>query len=63
MLSKILKTSKKACEVIFRSFKKLQHEVLKFNEISMSWSSSNIDLETNFLNLENQKFENVSISQ
>ena len=42
---------------------KLQQEVLKFNDIYMSWSSRKTDLETNFLNLENRSFENVSFSQ
>ena len=40
---------------------KLQQEVLKFN-ISLSWSSLNTDLETNFLNLENRSSENVNFS-
>ena len=42
---------------------KLQQEVLKFIDICVSWSSSKTDLETNFLNLENRSFENVSYSQ
>ena len=42
---------------------KLQREVLKFNGTSVSWSSPKTELETNFLNLENQSFENVSFSQ
>ena len=42
---------------------KLKQEVLKFNDIYMSWSSPKIDLETNFLDLENRSFENVSFSQ
>ena len=42
---------------------KLQQEVLKFNEICVSWSSSKTDLVRNFLNLENRSFENVSFSQ
>ena len=42
---------------------KLQQEVLKFNDICVSWSSPKTDLETNFLNLENRSFENVSFSQ
>ena len=41
---------------------KLQQEVLKFNDISLSWNSLNADLETNFLNLENRSSENVSFS-
>ena len=31
---------------------KLQQEVLKFNDICVSWSSQKADLETKFLNLE-----------
>ena len=42
---------------------KLQQEVLKFNDICVSWSSPKADLERNFLNLENRSFENVSFSQ
>ena len=42
---------------------KLQQKVLKFNDICVSWSSPKTDLETNFLNLENRNFENVSFSQ
>ena len=42
---------------------KLQQEVLKFNDICVSWSSQKTDLDINFLNLENQSFENVSFSQ
>ena len=42
---------------------KLQQVVLKFNDIYVSWSSPKIDLETNFLNLENRRFENVNFSQ
>ena len=42
---------------------KLQQEVLKFNSIFVSWSSPETDLETNFLNLENRSFENISFSQ
>ena len=30
---------------------KLQQEVLKFNDICVSWSSPKTDMETNFLNL------------
>ena len=33
---------------------KLQQEVLKFNDICVSCSSTKTDLETNLLNLENQ---------
>ena len=40
---------------------KLQQEVLKFNDICMSWSSPKTDLMTNFLNPENRSFENISI--
>ena len=32
---------------------KLQQEVLKFNDIYLSWGSPKTDLETNILNLEN----------
>ena len=42
---------------------KLQKEVLKFNGICVSWSSVKTDLETNLLNLENRKFENVIFFQ
>ena len=42
---------------------KLQQEILKFNDICVSWSSPKTDLVTNFLNLENRSFENVSFSQ
>ena len=42
---------------------KLQQKVWKFNDISVSWSSSKTDLETNFLNLENRSFEYVTFSQ
>ena len=35
---------------------KLQQEVLKSNDIYVSWSSPKTDLEINFLNLENRKF-------
>ena len=35
---------------------KLQREVLKFNDIFVSWNSPKIDMVTNFLNLENPKF-------
>ena len=42
---------------------KLKQEVLKFNDICVSWSSSNTDLVANFLNLENRSFEKVSFSQ
>ena len=37
---------------------KLQQEVLKFNDICVSWSSPKSHLETNFLNLDNWSFEN-----
>ena len=33
---------------------KLQQEVLKFNDICVSWSSPKTDLDINFLNLENR---------
>ena len=42
---------------------KLQQEVLKFNDICVSWRSPKTNLETNFLYLENRSFENVSASQ
>ena len=42
---------------------KLQQEFLKFNDICVSRSSPKTDLETNFLNLENRSFENVSFFQ
>ena len=42
---------------------KLQQEILKFNNTCLYWSSSKTDEETNFLNLENPSFENVSFSQ
>ena len=40
---------------------KLEQEVLKFNDICMSWSSPQTELLTNFLKPQNQSFENVSI--
>ena len=39
---------------------KLQQEVWKFNDVYMSWSSSKIDLQTNFSNLENRNVEYVT---
>ena len=42
---------------------KLQQEVLKFNDIFVSWSSRKTDLVTNFLKLENRSLENASFSQ
>ena len=42
---------------------KLQQEVLNFSDICVSWNSPKTDLVTNFLNLENRSFENVSFSQ
>ena len=39
---------------------KLQQEVSRFNDISLSWSSPKSDLETNFLNLENRSFQYVT---
>ena len=42
---------------------KFQQEVLKLNDIFMSWSSPKTDLLTNSLNLENRSFESVSFSQ
>ena len=41
----------------------LQQKVLKFNDICISWSSAKTDLATNFLNLGNESFENVSFTQ
>ena len=38
----------------------LQKKTLKFTDICVSWSSQKTDLLTNFLNLKNQSFENVS---
>ena len=40
---------------------KLQQDVLKFNDICVSWSSPKTDLVTNFLIPENRSFEKVSI--
>ena len=42
---------------------KLQQEVLKFNDICVSWSSLKTGPETNFLNLENRSLEYVTFSQ
>ena len=42
---------------------KFQQEVLKFNDIFVSLGSPKTDPETNFLNLKNRSFENVSFSQ
>ena len=42
---------------------KLQQEVLRFNAIIVSWSSTKTELVTNFFKLKNQSFENVSFSQ
>ena len=42
---------------------KLPQEVLKFNDICVSWSSQKTDLVINFLNLENRSFENIGSSQ
>ena len=42
---------------------KFQQEVLKFNDICVSWSSPKTDLVINFLNLENRSFENASFSR
>ena len=42
---------------------KLQQEVLKFNDICVSWSSPETDLVASFLNLENRSFKCVSFSQ
>ena len=40
---------------------KSREEVLKFNNICMGWSFPKTDLVTNFLNPEDQTFDNVSI--
>ena len=42
---------------------KLQQELLKFNDISVSWSWPKTDVVTNLLSLENRNFENISFSQ
>ena len=42
---------------------KLQKEVLRFNDICVSWSSPKTNLVANLLNLENRSFGNVSFSQ
>ena len=42
---------------------KLQQEVLKINDIYVSWSSPKSDLGANVLNLENLSFETVNFSQ
>ena len=42
---------------------KFQQEVLKFDNMCMSWSSPKTDLETNFLNLQYRSFKKVSFSQ
>ena len=42
---------------------KLQQDVLKFNDICVSWSFPKSDLVTNVLNLEHRSFENISLSQ
>ena len=42
---------------------KLQQEVLKFNNICVSWSSPKSDLETNFLDLEKRSCGNINFSQ
>ena len=42
---------------------KLQQEVLKFDDICISWSSPKTDPETIFLNLENRSFGNFSYFQ
>ena len=42
---------------------KLQQEVLNFNDICVSWSSSKTDVEINFLDLENRMFENATFPQ
>ena len=42
---------------------KLQQEFWKFIDICVGWSSPKTDLDTNFLNLKNRSFENVTFSQ
>ena len=42
---------------------KLQQEVLKFNNICVSWSSPKTDLVASSLKVANRGFENVSFSQ
>ena len=39
---------------------KLQQEVLKFDDICVSWSSPKTDPVRNFLSLQNRRFENIS---
>ena len=39
---------------------KLQQEVLKFNDICVSWSSPKTDQAINFSNLHHRSFENIS---
>ena len=41
---------------------KLQQEVLKFNDISLSWSSPNTDLKTNFFNLQNRSLRTLVLN-
>ena len=41
------------------SILKLRHEVLKFTDIYVTWTSSKTDLETNFLSFQNQSFVQV----
>ena len=41
----------------------MQQELLKFNNICVSWSSGKTELVIDFLNLENRSFENVSFPQ
>ena len=42
---------------------KLQQEVIKFNEICVSWSTRKTDLETNFLKLKHRSLKSVCFSQ
>ena len=44
-------------------FFRLQHEVLKFNDVCVSWSLQKTNLKMNILSLENRSFENVSFCQ
>ena len=55
---------KKMCGIFHFRFRfSFQQENLKFSDICMSLTSPKTDLETNFSNLENRTFENVSSSQ
>ena len=41
----------------------LEQEILKFNDVYISWKIPKTGLETRFLNLENRSFENIFFSQ